>query len=82
MLNHYQWLGWPDDGVPDDHVLPYKLLDIAKDCVKQLKDDQTPDPIVVHCSAGVGRTGTLVGLDIARTKLNTGISINVQKVRI
>ena len=80
LLNHYQWLGWPDDGVPDDHILPSKLIDLARDCVKPITSNQAPDPIVVHCSAGVGRTGTLVAIDMARSKLISGGNINTPKV--
>lgn len=47
---HYQ--RWPDQGVPKISLFK-KLLESAK----------TDKPLVVHCSAGIGRTGTFVLAD-------------------
>ncbi|KAL1212446.1 Protein-tyrosine-phosphatase PTP1 [Cardamine amara subsp. amara] len=49
---HIQYLEWPDHGVPRDTVAVREIL-------KRLY--QVPPslgPIIVHCSAGIGRTGT------------------------
>uniref|UniRef100_A0A1I7ULB3 Protein-tyrosine phosphatase n=1 Tax=Caenorhabditis tropicalis TaxID=1561998 RepID=A0A1I7ULB3_9PELO len=50
-VKHIHWHHWPDHGVPDTLIAPLHVL-------RELKGCKTP--IVVHCSAGVGRTGTLV----------------------
>jgi len=55
---HYQYLGWPDLDVPED---PRSLLNLQKE-VNQLLSPST-GPLVLHCSAGVGRTGGYILID-------------------
>ena len=52
---------WPDHGVPE-YVIP--LLRLHKRATN--KWNISKGPILVHCSAGVGRTGTFIALDIAQ----------------
>merc|ERR1712037_528845 len=47
---------WPDLDAPDD---PKVLVDMV---LKAQELQTTPSPILVHCSAGVGRTGTFIAL--------------------
>ncbi|XP_024900484.1 receptor-type tyrosine-protein phosphatase C isoform X2 [Pteropus alecto] len=55
---HIQFTSWPDHGVPED---PHLLLKLRR----RVNAFSTffSGPIVVHCSAGVGRTGTYIGID-------------------
>ncbi|KAE9416462.1 hypothetical protein Angca_009876 [Angiostrongylus cantonensis] len=48
---HYHWQDWPDRGVPEADLAPIVLL-------SKLKENTAP--IIVHCSAGIGRTGSIV----------------------
>uniref|UniRef100_A0A8B9N1U6 Receptor-type tyrosine-protein phosphatase C n=1 Tax=Accipiter nisus TaxID=211598 RepID=A0A8B9N1U6_9AVES len=57
-VTHIQFTGWPDHGVPED---PHLLLKLRRR-VNALSNFFS-GPIVVHCSAGVGRTGTYIGID-------------------
>ncbi|KFP08131.1 Receptor-type tyrosine-protein phosphatase C, partial [Calypte anna] len=57
-ITHIQFTSWPDHGVPED---PHLLLKLRRR-VKALSNFFS-GPIVVHCSAGVGRTGTYIGID-------------------
>ncbi|EJD74943.1 protein-tyrosine phosphatase [Loa loa] len=54
-LAHYQWVSWPDKFVPSQLTVPYTLLSSAR---------ARKTPTVIHCSAGIGRTGTLVVLEL------------------
>ncbi|XP_060630551.2 receptor-type tyrosine-protein phosphatase C [Anolis sagrei] len=57
-VTHIQFTSWPDHGVPDEAHLLLKL----RRRVNALSNFFS-GPIVVHCSAGVGRTGTYIGID-------------------
>ena len=59
-LTQYHLTSWPDHGVPD-YATPLMSLH------KQVMANWSPSkgPILVHCSAGVGRTGTFIAVDIA-----------------
>uniref|UniRef100_A0A0N5C2B3 Tyrosine-protein phosphatase domain-containing protein n=1 Tax=Strongyloides papillosus TaxID=174720 RepID=A0A0N5C2B3_STREA len=47
---HYQ--GWPDKSIPSEHMSIYSLY-------KRIISVRTDDYVAIHCSAGIGRTGTL-----------------------
>ncbi|CAJ0589430.1 unnamed protein product [Cylicocyclus nassatus] len=60
---HYQWENWPDRGVPPTKLAPINLLAEVRD---------SPYPIIVHCSAGIGRTGTIVAISYVQEKMQSG----------
>ncbi|XP_032092847.1 receptor-type tyrosine-protein phosphatase H isoform X2 [Thamnophis elegans] len=57
---HYHYTSWPDHGVPQttDTILHFR--DLVREDLDKMKDN---GPVLVHCSAGVGRTGTFISLD-------------------
>uniref|UniRef100_A0A8C7YET2 protein-tyrosine-phosphatase n=1 Tax=Oryzias sinensis TaxID=183150 RepID=A0A8C7YET2_9TELE len=65
---HYQYLSWPDHGVPQEPggVLSF-LIQVNG------KQAEYPDagPIIVHCSAGIGRTGTILVIDMIIDTIDT-----------
>ncbi|XP_071132314.1 receptor-type tyrosine-protein phosphatase epsilon-like [Mytilus edulis] len=56
-VHHFHFTEWPDHGVPDS----VKLVTFYRK-VKSVTYDMN-GPMVVHCSAGVGRTGTFIAVD-------------------
>ncbi|KAK2140056.1 hypothetical protein LSH36_1498g00002 [Paralvinella palmiformis] len=57
-ISHFHFVKWPDFGVPNN---PESLIAYVKKVRNSLSCDG--GPTVVHCSAGVGRTGTFIALD-------------------
>ncbi|XP_021340744.1 receptor-type tyrosine-protein phosphatase S-like [Mizuhopecten yessoensis] len=58
VISQFHLLKWPDHGTPD--VMHFALLLLHMDSV----NSKLSGPIVVHCSAGVGRTGTFIASDV------------------
>ncbi|CAI2350330.1 unnamed protein product [Caenorhabditis sp. 36 PRJEB53466] len=63
---HYHWNDWPDRGVPKADMAILELLDKAR---------VSKGPIAVHCSAGIGRTGSVVMLEYVMDQLASGQTI-------
>ena len=60
-LTHYNYLTWPDFGTPEESE--YEVLEDIIDKIAKIEDDESnKSKIVVHCSAGIGRTGTLIAI--------------------
>jgi protein tyrosine phosphatase len=56
-----QYLVWPDKSIPEE---PWSLLAFHRRVRSILNSATwTRGPLLVHCSAGVGRTGTFIALD-------------------
>ncbi|XP_055127525.1 tyrosine-protein phosphatase non-receptor type 3 isoform X2 [Symphalangus syndactylus] len=58
-VTHLQYVAWPDHGVPDDSSDFLEFVNY----VRSLRVDS--EPVLVHCSAGIGRTGVLVTMETA-----------------
>ncbi|XP_011502274.1 PREDICTED: receptor-type tyrosine-protein phosphatase T-like [Ceratosolen solmsi marchali] len=63
-IEHLHYTAWPDHGVPSN---PKSIVAFLKEIQKHspVPRKLNDPPIVVHCSAGVGRTGTLIVLDMS-----------------
>nr|XP_022318789.1 uncharacterized protein LOC111121708 isoform X2 [Crassostrea virginica] len=56
-IRQYHFTGWPDHGIPETLELVHFLKQV------QSCEYYGQGPMLVHCSAGVGRTGTFIALD-------------------
>ncbi|XP_054903710.1 tyrosine-protein phosphatase non-receptor type 3 isoform X2 [Poeciliopsis prolifica] len=65
-VTHLQYVAWPDHGVPDD---PSDFLLFISTVRERRK---ATEPLMVHCSAGVGRTGVLITMETALSLIDAG----------
>lgn len=94
QIAHCQFLSWPDHGVPKTAAQILDFIDLVRknqsECLGLLKtkwtDHPLGPPICVHCSAGIGRTGTFCTIDISINRLNDCKTVNildtVNKIRL
>ncbi|XP_064605803.1 receptor-type tyrosine-protein phosphatase kappa-like [Liolophura sinensis] len=57
-VKQFHFTAWPDHGAPAHATALLDFRDKVNSCQTQVSG-----PVVVHCSAGVGRTGTYIALD-------------------
>ena len=83
IIYHYHFVSWPDHGIPSDAVNVLSFLCEVNSRSELFKSEAlNPGPIVVHCSAGIGRTGTFIIVDILLHLINKqgfDVEIDIQK---
>lgn len=72
IVNQYHFTVWPDHGVPE---YPTPLLHFVRKVAAS--NPINAGPIVVHCSAGVGRTGTFITLDAQMKRLKAEDNLDI-----
>ncbi|XP_077374050.1 receptor-type tyrosine-protein phosphatase beta [Festucalex cinctus] len=75
VLRHFHFTVWPDHGVPDSTRSLVHFVRTVRDFVN--RSPAGGGPTVVHCSAGVGRTGTFVALDRLLRQLDTSDTLDI-----
>ncbi|XP_063048633.1 LOW QUALITY PROTEIN: tyrosine-protein phosphatase non-receptor type 1-like, partial [Engraulis encrasicolus] len=61
QLYHFHYTTWPDFGVPESPASFLNFLFKVRE--SELAEDTDHGPAVVHCSAGIGRSGTFSLVD-------------------
>ncbi|XP_052809522.1 tyrosine-protein phosphatase 10D-like [Mya arenaria] len=62
-VRQFAYLKWPDMGCPEFPEMLLEFLETVKDHNKRQRGTRHKASMVVHCSAGVGRTGTFIVVD-------------------
>lgn len=73
------FIGWPDHGVPDTR--DGKIFDVFINIIKFVDEKRGNGPIVVHCSAGVGRTGTFISMYYLEKEIKKQIEDKVDVIK-
>uniref|UniRef100_A0A672QMH2 protein-tyrosine-phosphatase n=1 Tax=Sinocyclocheilus grahami TaxID=75366 RepID=A0A672QMH2_SINGR len=74
MVRQFHYTIWPDHGVPETTQSLVQFVRTVRDYI-----DRTTSPgvTVVHCSAGVGRTGTFIVLDRVLQQLDRNCTVDI-----
>ncbi|XP_068073554.2 receptor-type tyrosine-protein phosphatase eta-like isoform X2 [Danio rerio] len=59
-VRQFHFTAWPDHGVPETTEVLIEFRHLVREHMNQYS---CTSPTVVHCSAGVGRTGTFIAID-------------------
>ena len=72
VVTHYLFTEWPDHEVPRDKMSMISFI-------QRVRRAHPPDgpPLMVHCSAGVGRTGTFIVLDTMLQRMKAKSNLNI-----
>uniref|UniRef100_A0A4W3JX01 protein-tyrosine-phosphatase n=1 Tax=Callorhinchus milii TaxID=7868 RepID=A0A4W3JX01_CALMI len=74
IVRHFHYTVWPDHGVPET---TQSLIQFVKTVRDYINRSPNSGPTVVHCSAGVGRTGTFIALDRVLQQLESKDSVDI-----
>ncbi|KAM4711792.1 LOW QUALITY PROTEIN: receptor-type tyrosine-protein phosphatase R [Anableps anableps] len=76
-LQHYWYTSWPDHKTPDS-ALP--LLQLMGDVEAGRRAAASVGPVIVHCSAGIGRTGCFIATTIGCRQLQAEAVVDVLSI--
>ncbi|XP_008324263.1 tyrosine-protein phosphatase non-receptor type 13 isoform X2 [Cynoglossus semilaevis] len=72
-VTHLNYTGWPDHGTPSQ---PEQLLTF----ISYMRHVQRSGPIITHCSAGIGRSGTLICIDVVLGLISKDADFDISDV--
>ena len=79
LVKQINFIGWPDHDAPD--VEEGKIFDIFNIIINKVDEYKKNNTIVVHCSAGVGRTGTFISMYCLNKEIKKQIKDNAKEIQ-
>uniref|UniRef100_A0A8D0SFH7 Tyrosine-protein phosphatase non-receptor type n=2 Tax=Sus scrofa TaxID=9823 RepID=A0A8D0SFH7_PIG len=76
-ISHFHYTTWPDFGVPES---PASFLNFLFKVRESGSLDPEHGPAVIHCSAGIGRSGTFSLVDTCLVLMEKGDDINIKQL--
>ncbi|XP_016430038.1 tyrosine-protein phosphatase non-receptor type 13-like isoform X1 [Sinocyclocheilus rhinocerous] len=73
FVKHLKFTTWPDHGTPHSSEQLVRFM-------RYMRAVHAKGPIVVHCSAGIGRAGVLICTDVILSLIEKDLSINVSGI--
>uniref|UniRef100_A0A9J8DGJ8 protein-tyrosine-phosphatase n=1 Tax=Cyprinus carpio carpio TaxID=630221 RepID=A0A9J8DGJ8_CYPCA len=77
VVRQFHYTVWPDHGVPE---ITQSLIQFVRTVRDYINRTPFSGATVVHCSAGVGRTGTFIALDRVLQQLDTRDAVDIYSV--
>ncbi|KAL1247087.1 hypothetical protein QQF64_022463, partial [Cirrhinus molitorella] len=77
VVRQFHYTVWPDHGVPE---ITQSLIQFVRTVRDYINRTPFSGATVVHCSAGVGRTGTFIALDRVLQQLDTRETVDIYSV--
>ncbi|CAI9564521.1 unnamed protein product [Staurois parvus] len=74
-LKHFWYTSWPDQKTPDQAPPLLKLVQDVEEA--RQKADYDVGPVIVHCSAGIGRTGCFIATTILCKQLKNEGTVDI-----
>ncbi|XP_030005570.1 tyrosine-protein phosphatase non-receptor type 13 isoform X2 [Sphaeramia orbicularis] len=72
-VTHLNYTGWPDHGTPSQ---PEQLLTF----ISYMRHVHRSGPVITHCSAGIGRSGTLICIDVVLGLISKDADFDISDV--
>ncbi|XP_042625054.1 tyrosine-protein phosphatase non-receptor type 13-like isoform X1 [Cyprinus carpio] len=73
FVKHLKFTTWPDHGTPHSSEQLVRFI-------RYMRAVHAKGPIIVHCSAGIGRAGVLICTDVILSLIEKDLSINVSGI--
>ncbi|XP_061490754.1 tyrosine-protein phosphatase non-receptor type 20 [Rhineura floridana] len=73
IVQHLQFTSWPDHGTPrsSEHLVKF---------VRYMRKVHQSGPVIAHCSAGIGRSGVLLCVDILLSYIEQDIPFDIKQI--